>query len=77
MDQDTILTLPVAETARLLGISRGLCYELVRRKEIPAIRFGHRVLVSKKALNDLLMTGVSVGQKQEQVDIRCPRSASG
>jgi excisionase family DNA binding protein len=77
MDEQPRLTLSVAETAAFLEISRNFCYELVRRREIPAIRFGPRLTVPKKALNDLLTIGVPLGQGQEPVDIRCPKSASG
>jgi len=37
MDEEK-LTLTVSETARLLGISRGLAYEMVRTGEIPLER---------------------------------------
>jgi excisionase family DNA binding protein len=52
------LTLSVPETARLLGISRALAYDLVRRGELPALRLGRRRLVPRAALADL-MTGQS------------------
>jgi excisionase family DNA binding protein len=77
MAQETKLTSSTAETVELLGISRNLCHELVRRKEIPVMRLGRGLLVPKKALDDLLMTGTPVGQRQEQADIRCPKLASG
>jgi len=48
------LTFTVKETARLLGISRGLAYELARTGQIPVIRFGHRLLVSRVALERML-----------------------
>ena len=51
------LTLTVSETARLLGISRGLAYEMVRTGEIPSVRFGKRVLVPRRALERLLEKG--------------------
>lgn len=51
------LTLTVSETARLLGISRGLAYEMVRTGEIPSVRFGKRVLVPRRALEKLLERG--------------------
>ena len=51
------LTLTVRETARLLGISRGLAYEMVRTGEIPSVRFGKRVLVPRRALERLLEKG--------------------
>lgn len=44
------LTLSVEEAGQVLGISRGLAYELVARGEIPSIRLGRRVVVPKAAL---------------------------
>ena len=41
------LTLTVAEAARLLGISRGACYEAIRVGQVPSIRIGRRVLVPR------------------------------
>lgn len=40
----------VDEAAAMLRISRGSAYEAVRRKEIPAIRIGRRLLVPLAAL---------------------------
>lgn len=48
------LTLSVREAAKLLGISRGLAYELVRTGEIPVIKFGKRLVVPRKALEKLV-----------------------
>ncbi|MBA7715265.1 hypothetical protein ES703_124306 [subsurface metagenome] len=56
MDEEK-LTLTVSETARLLGISRGLAYEMVRTGEISSVRFGKRVLVPRRALERLLEKG--------------------
>jgi excisionase family DNA binding protein len=41
------LTLTVEEAAELLGISRALAYEAVRRGEIPSLRIGRRILVPR------------------------------
>jgi excisionase family DNA binding protein len=48
------LTYTVEEASDLLGISRGSAYNLVRTGEIPALRMGRRLLVSRVALEDLL-----------------------
>jgi len=48
------LTLTVAETSKLLGISRGLAYEQVRVGILPSIKFGRRILVPKAALMRML-----------------------
>jgi excisionase family DNA binding protein len=43
----------VDEFAQICGISRSHAYELVARREIPALRLGRRVLVPLSFLNDL------------------------
>jgi excisionase family DNA binding protein len=48
------ITLTVEEAGALLGISRTLAYELVRRGEIPSLRLGRRVVVPVRALEALL-----------------------
>jgi excisionase family DNA binding protein len=53
------LTLSVPETAALLGISRAHAYELVARRELPAIRLGRRVLIPRQAIEDMLEQGGS------------------
>jgi excisionase family DNA binding protein len=47
-------TLTVEETARLLGISRGLAFQAVRRGDIPSIRIGRRILIPVARLQALL-----------------------
>lgn len=56
----------VEECAKLLTISKGLCYELVRQKRIPAIRLGERRLVVPKvalaaALEAMLVEQSNIG----------------
>jgi len=43
----------VEEFARICGISRSHAYELVARREIPALRLGRRVLIPLSFLDDL------------------------
>jgi excisionase family DNA binding protein len=50
------LTLTVEEAGTLLGISRTLAYELVRRGEIPSLRLGRRVVVPVRALERMVET---------------------
>jgi excisionase family DNA binding protein len=47
-------TLTVEETARLLGISRWLVQQAVRRGELPVIRIGRRILIPRTRLDALL-----------------------
>lgn len=51
------LTMTIPEVARVLGISRGLAYDLAKRNELPVkvLRLGERrMVVSRRALEDLL-----------------------
>ena len=50
------LTLNADEAAKLLGISRGSVYLASERGELPVLRLGKRLLIPKKALEDLLTT---------------------
>jgi excisionase family DNA binding protein len=58
-------TLKICEIARSLGISRATAYRAVLRGEIPAMRFGRRVVVSRSAFARFLERGVTpVVEKQ-------------
>jgi len=59
-------TITVEEAARLLGISRGLAYEMARRGKLPALRFGRRLVVPLQALERLL--GGSPGNRDAASD---------
>jgi len=48
------LCVSVQQAGRLLGISRGLAYELARRHELPAVRLGRRLVVPMAALANML-----------------------
>ncbi len=48
------LVLTVGEAAALLGISRAHAYELVARGELAHIRLGRRVVVPRRAINELI-----------------------
>jgi excisionase family DNA binding protein len=47
----------IDETARILRISRGAAYQAVRRKEIPTLRIGKRLLVPLAAIERMLDVG--------------------
>ncbi|MBI5738846.1 MAG: helix-turn-helix domain-containing protein [Mycolicibacterium neoaurum] len=53
-EQQQPLTITVERAGRLLGISRGLAYDLVRRGEIPAVRLGRRLVVPAHAIDEIL-----------------------
>ena len=44
------LVVTVSEAAELLGISRGLAYELARAGQMPSLRLGRRLVVPRAAL---------------------------
>jgi len=48
------LTITVDECAKLLGISRGLCFQMVHEGKIPHLRFNKRILIPKWAIKHLL-----------------------
>jgi len=48
------LTITVEEAGRILGISRGLAYQMAREGRIPTIRFGKRLVVPRWAIEHLL-----------------------
>jgi len=48
------LTLTVEETAKILGIGRQLAYDRIKTGEIPVIKIGRRLLVPRRALEELL-----------------------
>ena len=56
LEQDR-LTLSIEEAAALLGISRALAYDLVRRGELPQLRLGRRIVVPRRALENLIDDG--------------------
>ena len=60
------LTISVESAAELLGISRGLAYEMVRQKKIPALHFGRIIRVPRYALESLL-NAQSAGGRTEEV----------
>lgn len=47
-------TLTVDEAAAELGVSRSLAYAAVRSGQLPAVRVGRRLLISRAALDALL-----------------------
>jgi excisionase family DNA binding protein len=52
------LVVTLGEVASLLRISRGSAYEAAKRREIPTIRIGRRLLVPSAALERLLSGNV-------------------
>lgn len=57
------LTISIPEAAKVLGISRGLAYDLARRDKlpVPVIKLGRRMVLSRKAVEALLEAGKQAG----------------
>jgi predicted DNA-binding transcriptional regulator AlpA len=49
-------TLNIETAGKMLGVSRAVAYELARRDQlpVPVIRLGRRMVVSKRALEEVL-----------------------
>lgn len=54
LDDDLPPILTVEQTAKVLGISRGLAFTGVRNGDIPSIRIGRRILVPRDRLRQML-----------------------
>ena len=53
-DPGARLAITIPEAGRLLGISRGLAYELARQGTIPTLRLGRRLVVPRAALEQMV-----------------------
>lgn len=52
------LTLTIPQVAEILGISRGLAYQLARSGQLPVLRLGNRMLMSRIRLDEFIKKGV-------------------
>lgn len=57
--QQERLTLTVEQAGELLGISRALAYEMARTGRLPTLRFGKRIVVPKKAIENMLESSLA------------------
>jgi excisionase family DNA binding protein len=48
------LCITVPEAAAMLGVSRNFAYDLVKRGELPSLKFGKRIVIPKIALEKKL-----------------------
>jgi excisionase family DNA binding protein len=53
------LTVTVEEAGILLGIGRGLAYEMAKTGRLPVLRFGKRMVVPRRLLDDMLQTVIN------------------
>ena len=59
-----LATMKVEEAARVLGIGRQTAYDLAAQGKLPgALRLGHRIVVSKKALERFLDGGSDIAAR--------------
>jgi excisionase family DNA binding protein len=61
-------TYTVTETAAVLGISRTSAYERVRAGELPALRLGRRIVITRHALEELL--GAPIPDRGARSEVR-------
>lgn len=54
VEADLRATVTIREAAALLGVSTDVAYESARRGELPTLRFGRRVVVSRRVLERIL-----------------------
>ena len=71
------MTVTVVEAAELLGIGRGLAYELARRGELPALRLGRRFVIPKQALERLLSSTTRDGAGDDSLLRNDRRDSTG
>lgn len=69
METETNEVLSVESAGKRCGLSRGASYAAVRRKQLPALRFGRKLVVPVKALDRMLETGTPIQEagKREEV----------
>ena len=53
------LTVTVEEAGVMLGIGRALAYEMAKTGRLPVLRFGKRMVVPRRALENLLQTAIN------------------
>ena len=62
------LVYDVPTAGRLLNLSRATAYSLAAQGIIPTIRFGRRLLVPRKALEELLVSAGKARERNGSVD---------
>jgi excisionase family DNA binding protein len=62
---DQRMAFTVTETAQRLGVSKGLVYAMMKRGDLPFIRFGNRKLIPTESL-ELKIERSMVGVREEK-----------
>jgi excisionase family DNA binding protein len=52
------LTLSIEQAGKVLGISRTLAYHMAHSGGLPILRFGKRMVVPRRALENMLQCGI-------------------
>ena len=58
-------TLNVAEAARIIGVGRNRLYETIRQGQLPVLRLGRRIVISRVVLEQILEAGELNGSKDD------------
>ena len=53
------LTLSVEQAGKVLGISRALAYQMAHSGGLPTLRFGKRMVVPRRALENMLQCAIN------------------
>lgn len=61
--RDDRSTYTVVEAAHVLGIGRGLAYEMVRQGRLPSLRLGRRIVIPARSLDALLAAETAAAGK--------------
>jgi excisionase family DNA binding protein len=64
------LTFTVEQAAALLGISKSTAYESAHRGELPVLRFGRRLVVTRATLERLLDVGLDGSSNERSNETR-------
>ena len=67
MSDNGALLVSVEEAAKLLGIGRGLAYDLVREGRLPHVKLGRRVLVPRQGLEEWIAQEAGLPQPAPSV----------
>ena len=59
------LTVTVEEAGVLLGIGRGLAYEMAKTGRLPVLRFGKRMVIPRQLLETMLQTAINYQPENE------------
>src|SRR5438445_5502165 len=65
------------EVARLLGIGRTKAFELMAREQVPVVRIGRCVRVSRHALESWIVQAIATQTGREPTQLTDPRLAGG